>query len=257
MESRYRTLYYVCLALALLFLAFLGYKNWSLPLDTSDFTPESYYRSGTDYAQKIDPKTYYRQLAGLAESSNPEKDCNPTVVTAKNKTKLYNGQMFYYIDKDMGETKVTAEYIGKEGSGTFADNDVIVMPIEGTNFINSNMKKSWDDKSTTIDICAYVGDRTVIVFKDVKCWWCHNHITDLATQKHTIAIGNHSDSVVKSVRAGTIIGLAGPKTTVQMWRVTDDTYKPTEGKINKSEGVKFEQIDTGTYLVSGQVSVSK
>lgn len=235
---------------AVLFLSFVAYNRFSLPLDTAFFNPDSLYR-GTRQSANIDPKDYYNKLHGLTYSDNEEDLCNPIVkFNVDNKTIRDNGNLMF-IPYNESNTDY-ASVIGREGEGLFKNKDIIIMPTENLGFKNSNKLNSSLERNTNgrHDIDIVQGLNIIIVFEDVMTWWCHNHNPDGQIQ-HDQSIGNHSQSYISYVRPGAIIGTAKESTKIKVYRVKSDYLAQDINGINIDTKLGLEQIHAGKFLTQG------
>lgn len=242
----------IIILVSLVFLGFVGFKNYSLKLDTVFFTPESFYR-GSSESQSINPKEYYKQIHGLTTTSGDENDCQ---IQVKNYKDSINVRSQLYMFKIIKDTEVKngnwKKYLGKEAEGIFKRKDEIVMPISspinGNSFKNSNMlDSSFGDTNGKHNIEVYAGKRILIVFEDVLTWWCHAHNPKQKAQ-HTVAVGNHSASERSEVSVGDVIGIAKNTTKVKVYWIPDDVFNSGVTVENVKDISQMVQIHTGKYF---------
>lgn len=245
--------------MAAVFLSFVGYNKFSLPLDTATFNPESMYR-GTSDSSNIDPKDYYYKLHGLTMNNLEDESCRTAIKSSTNIVSLKDTGNYIPIEYTINEETGTdyQSIIGVAGEELFEDGVNIIMPVSTGRFKNSNMLNSSLEEATgnRKDIEVIVSDRILIVFEDVKTWWCHLHNTAEGI-KHDKAVGNFSTSDIKEVRGGFIIGMAKEDTRIKVYHVSDSMFKNNITTADIEDIKSLEQIDAGRYLTSGEIQTVK
>lgn len=244
--------------IAVIFLGFIAYNRYSLPLDATLFTPDSFY-AGMTYSDKFNPKDYYLALHGLTFTGD-EDSCDTTLVRETNTVSVGTvGNIFYTDVKDPANTPDPSTSIGDDGSGTFTNGSKIIMPFNGYKFKNSNLSDSTLERQTNgrhdIEIIGDDGNgQYIVVFEDVMTWWCHQHKPS-ADAKHNLYVGDISGSSIKSVAQGFVIGIAKDTTKVKVYRIKDEFYNDATNPI-KAGNVEYdttvlEQIKADKFFIDG------
>lgn len=242
----------IIMATATIFLGYVAYTKFSLPLDTVNFSPDVLYR-GSIEAKVLDPKEYYRNLNGLTISTNLDDNCDISVISENKAIKLTTVEGNYlplvYTGKETDYSKI----IGVDGSSMFTDKQEIVMPVSNTKFKNSNLKdSSLGDSSGNHNIEIISGDKILIVFEDVMTWWCHAH-NPAGTIKHDSKIGYGSS--IESIRGGAILGVAKNSTKIKVYKIRDEVFSATHKISDVSKMSEMQQINAGEYLINGKVKI--
>lgn len=248
---------HIFILIALLFLGYVSYKGFSIPIDAVTFTPDSMYR-GTSDGSIIDPKDYYYKLHGLTMSDLDDDSCITSVSSFPNSISMGNvGNYLPTGYSNLEETEVNyKEVIGTQGDTLFSDKQEIVMPVGSGVFKNSNMLDSSLEESTggRHDIEIIASNRVIIVFEDVMTWWCHSHNLSQEVQ-HDKAVGSYSQSEVKEVRGGFIIGVSKESTRIKVYQIKDSLYNTGIISRDIKDLSSLEQIDAGAYLFDGEVKL--
>lgn len=240
--------------IALVFLGFVAYTRYSLPLDTALFNPESFYRGNME-TSVVDPKEYYMKLHGLTFTGNDDDKCDITIKSYNGTVTIGDKGNFLFVPSN-GEDNNTnfTSLIGADGSGLFSDGKEIILPVNNSKFKNSNiMDSTMSNKSNgRHDIELIVGDRILLVFEDVKTWWCHVHNPSLTTT-HNDKVGYNS-SIPAIDRGGAVIGISNSSTLIKVYNIKDSYYKHGEYTIEDVENIEeLQQIHAGEYLVNGNI----
>lgn len=254
------------IVIAVLFLCFVGYENYSIPEGYKVITPESFY-GGNQAKVSISARDYYNKLHGFVYSEDISHRCKPTLKDYKDAVSISSNVVMFSSSKkkeDADKAGGWAELIGPEGEGCFKDGDKIINPMSHTigessfknsNMLNSSMKQAYSG----IDIEIYASDRVLIVFEGVKTWWCHEHEPNSA-ESHNTPVGNRSGSNYKKAEAGYNIGLAKESTRVKTFYISDDTYNSNLDESGNKKDISqytdfnaLTQIHTGKFLADGTI----
>ena len=253
------------MAVAMLFLGYVGYSKISIPLDVQVITPESFYRGSSDF-DNIPAREYYQTLYGITYTDSLEYRCETEVKDYNNLVFIdsnTNTYMFSPITEADAKSKGGWEsVIGAEGEGCFKQGDTIINPVvtgfNGISFLNWNCENSRLDKTTaTKNIEVVVNERILLVFEDVQCWWCHAHNPN-NSEKHTEAVGYSSsvkESSCLSVPVGSILGVAKDTTKAKLYYLPDSFYDNGNKSIFDVTKISdLEQIHLGDWLVNREIS---
>lgn len=213
--------------LGIAFVVFLGLYlmvqlNWSNANDTT-FATDAFYTG--NQGDPIDYKELYDALyVGLAPGSG---ECRTEMMHADNGAEMENGNT---IETCMAGRYqwITPKAVSSSadiGTGTviapYNDGDVIISP-GNLKFINSNIVQESVD---SIYIEAILGNKYVIRWDDVECWWCH--IGKENKSKHSKVVGNNG--IYATCTSGYIIGQAKASTTVSFFTIdTDGNMTPID-----------------------------
>jgi hypothetical protein len=242
---------YLIIILAVVFISFVLYNQFSLPLDVITFNPDILYRSNIQ-SSTIDPKEYYNKLNNILYNENDEL-CNYTLSYGNNLITIEDNRGIVYPSNEIIEESLYKDNIydffynkiGINGEELFKDNDLIIMPLDNMGFknnnkLNSSLKNEYDKN----DIEIVIGTQYLLVFEDVKSWWCHNHV-DSENIQHDIFVGNSSKSTIKQVGKGAIIGKAKSSTLMKIYKIKSNI---TDIRDATSIDKDLELINTNDYL---------
>lgn len=239
----------VILIIAVLFLGFVGWKNFSIKGINDTFNPDYVYR-GTSNGQ-INPKEYFASLNGM--TYNPEDSCKPEFKQAKNTVSISDDSPYWFPAEYSGKLKgePLAELIGTDGSGLYKDKDIIVMPFNSGKLRNTNIKDSTikDSSAGQHDIEVIVGTEFLVVFDDVMCWWCHAH-NPSSDVSHNITLGAGDNTPFQ----GAILGIAKSSTRVIVYQLKDSENKSLSVGSELSTD-DLQQIDSSKFFLSGGCEV--
>lgn len=242
------------LVVALAFIGFVAYNNFSVPMKENVFNPDYLYRGSSNEAIK-DPKEYYNQVHGLTMSN--DDSCQTKVVQSSGIVSIGEKNnilpLTYKGDKDADYVSL----IGSDGSGLFKDGSELVMPVSSYVFRNSSIQNSKLEEDTKgrkdIEIMPDSNDgKYIIVFENVTTWWCHNHNTQEPIQHDKIVGNSSSGNSISRVNMGSIIGLGNDNTKIKVYKVKDELYNSSimlrAKDVTKLD--QLEQIHTGKFLVN-------
>jgi hypothetical protein len=242
---------YLIIILAVVFISFVLYNQFSLPLDVITFNPDILYRSNIQ-SSTIDPKEYYNKLNNILYNENDEL-CNYTLSYGNNLITIEDNRGIVYPSNEIIEESLYKDNIydffynkiGINGEELFKDNDLIIMPLDNMGFKNNNkLNSSLKDEYDKNDIEIVIGTQYLLVFEDVKSWWCHNHV-DSENIQHDIFVGNSSKSTIKQVGKGAIIGKAKSSTLMKIYKIKSNI---TDIRDATSIDKDLELINTNDYL---------
>lgn len=239
------------MVIAIIFLGFVGYQRYSLPIDATMITPESFYR-GTK-GTNMSVKEYYNRLHGITIDGNDDDSCNVNLkhyespITIGDNTVMFSDKP---LDCDYSNKTDVANKIGPVGECCFSENGLIILPvswsIEGNTFRNSNIKNStFNSTSSSKDIEVILSNRVILVFEDVRCWWCHNHSPE-TSHTHTKHVGNASKSEVKQASLGDVIGMSKETTVAKLYYIPDGD--DSLNALNVKDLGTMQQIHLGKWL---------
>lgn len=234
----------IILIIALLFLGFVGYTKFSLPLDSAEFNPDLIYRGGGagNTNTLSDPKAYYNEINGWVGTNNTDDDCKVEVTYKSSPVEF--GKGFYVFNDTAKDGAAFITTIEAGGSSLFKDGEKIWNPRARVVFANSNAldSKYWKDTAGKHNIELILDDQVIIVFKDIKTWWCHAHNPSQDAQ-HTEPVGKFTGSSTTEFQmGGTLLGIANATTTVHVYRLKEDVF--TSGTTTSTADVEtqFEEI---------------
>lgn len=247
--------------MAVLMLAYVGYKNFHIQKDFTVLTPGSFYR-GDESGGNMNPKEYYQQLIGVAFAEDDEESCKPEIVASTKLLKVDSVGGKYlpleYVGEEVSSSSTPDElaaFIGGDCSSIIEDGAVLVCPVNPAptllgDFLNSNMKNSsiaTGVSTTNIEIA--LSDTMLLRYENVKCWWCHNY--DPSIVSHDKVVGHNSD--YEDISVGDVVGTANADTKICLYRIPEDiaAQGTTLDKIKSLDSL--EQLDLGQYLAKSEL----
>lgn len=242
---------FVVLCIALAFLAFVGYSNFSIPRDKTSFNSTNLYRI-KDESVEFNPRGYYNDLLGINYAEN-DSSCKTEVVINRSDLKLIGSTSNYLFVKHSGTITDFKTVIGVDGSDLFKDGVLIFNPISNMQgFHNSNKINSSFSASVSgvHDIEIIIDDRLLLVFSDVKTWWCHAHNPE-QTSRHDKSVGNRRDSNIRSISSGATLGVSNATTKLCIYRLKQEYIDNGVVMSDVTDMSLLEKLNLGSFLVDG------
>ena len=242
--------------LSLFIIIGISYSNFSV-LNVEDYviTPNSFYR-GESEENPMNAKEYYNALNGLSYSENDNNNCKPDVVLYPNAFMLPSNYAAFCssITDTSAPNGDWATFLGEDASGVFKDGDKIIAPIgsnvDNTSFKNNNqLLSSLDNNATKTNIEFIIDENTLLVFEDVKCWWCHAH--NPSYNAHNVIVGHVSSgtsSEQETVYIGSQIGIANSTTKAKVYVIPQQNRKVGYSILDVKSYSELQQINTGNWF---------
>lgn len=255
----------ILFAVSCLFIGYIMYKNYSVPSDKI-LKPESFYKGTSGELQ--DPKGYYYSLHGLTLDTSDETNvCDIKRYVDSDNGSIADTKYNFFTklastDRPQDSSKDEwVNMIGQEGEGLFKDGQNIICPLPpDCYFQNGNAEPHtfFDDiglADTQIDIAITQAEESdiLVVFTDVKCWYCHKNYKG-STPQHNIPIGNGTGNNSKVNKHCMVLGLAKDSTTIKVYKVKDSFVASDKHAMDVSSAEQVQQIHAGKYFVLGEES---